>query len=788
MTQHPGARRRSTRSGAIILTACLALLGGLLPASIAFTSEVEAGSSATGTDALTSSGLGTLTAVRPPTERGATLGARAPSTIVQQQEPATTDPVAVALESVSPTVARTGDPVKVSVTVTNTTDETLDGLEAKLAVNAVALTRRSALESWESLSLTDRVAASGPVARDVGKLAPGKSRKIELTFPTATYTLQGWGPREMSVELSTPSGRVGVLRTFLLYDGGVAPSGEDAMRLTIAAPVTTGTVDAADIAGARLLMAQEVADEGRLDQMLRVAESGKVSLAVDPNVVGLTQSTEDETVQDWGADFLAATERTSTYALPAWDTDLAPLAHADLTRRELRGFLDTPVIDEWTPPASWHDPLAWPAEGVGDRAVLDAANAADLSNVILSGGALAPLDPDVAEGRADVPVDDETSRVAVSDRTLSRTFTQGTDLLPALDGTASPETDGSDASGAAVPTRTGAAAAQRLLAETATIVARASSGRTHSLITVDRTWYPDPDSVQEILDVLDQASWVEIAPLGQLLDSKAPEIDRKPLPDKQVGQQELQPHAMMRLAGSRARITDFASIAADPEELSRNSLRALGAPLAVAYRSEADQRGAAVDNGVAYAQKIRDAVSVVPREGVNLISDRGHLPIRVRNQLDTDVEVMVILEPDSPRLTVADAVTETVPSGKGQDLEVPVEAIGSGDVTVTARLFTPSGVQVGSETTFEVRVRAGWEAIGTWIVAGLVGVLFLFGIWRTVRRGRSPNRATVEDVAAATGEVATTATSDAAETGRASSTGSDPTEDGPTTDPSRRTD
>ncbi|MBL0887346.1 hypothetical protein HGK34_13845 [Myceligenerans sp. I2] len=686
--------------------------------------------------------------------------AGSPSTVVGQESDSAA-PVSVVLRTVSPTVARPGDQVKVTAEITNDTDRALTGLTARIAVNAVALTQRSALSAWESLSLVDRVAGSGPSPQDLGKLGPGRSTTIELTFPTATYTLQGWGPREMSIEIRDASSRVGVLRTYLMYDNGTTRTASPPMRLTIAAPVTSGTVDPADLEAARLRLAQEAADEGRLDQMLQVARTGKISLAVDPNVIGLARSAEDDELRAWGAQFLAATEATSTFALPSWDTDIAALAHAGVSSGRMRGILNTPVAGEWKVPKSWGEGLAWPADGVADQVTVAAATSAKRPYVVLANGTHAPLAANSAESRADVSLDDETARTVVADKVLSELFTSGTDLAPALRAAESAEADDSGAGGAeagpAAPQRSGAAAAQRLVAETSTIVAQAASHPPRALVALDRSWYPDADAVDTILAALDNADWVDVAPLGSLLASDAPSVERTPLQSDKPAKQELDVHEVSLIDETRTRVIDFSSIADDSAELRRNSLWHLVTPLSITYRADPEQRQAAVDEGINYAEEVLGAVTLVPREGINLISDRGDLPIRVQNRLDTDVTVTVLLRPDNPRLTVAHPVSGTVPSGKEMDLPIPVEAIGSGDVTVTAELLAPSGVRLGSETSFEVRVRAGWEEVGTWIAAGLVGLLFLAGIWRTVRRGRSPNRATVEDVRAATGEIEATA-------------------------------
>ncbi|GAB4087274.1 DUF6049 family protein [Myceligenerans cantabricum] len=750
MTQQHGAPRRPTRITAGILTACLTLLGAPLPLSTASADDVGAS----------------------PVSTSPTTGSRGTSpatTTAVAAKNGETDPVSVDLQKISPTVAQAGDQVKVAVRVTNNTDAALTGLEARLAVNAVALTQRSVLSQWESLALGDRVGGSGPGPKNLGTLQPGDSKSVQLTFPTATYTLQGWGPRELSVEVGDATGRRGVLRTFLMYDDGVATA-QNPMRLTVAAPVTSGIVDPADLEGAQLRLAQDAAEEGRLDEMLRVARTGMVSLAVDPNVLGLAGSAGDEDLRAWGEEFLSATEGTSTYELPAWDPDIAALAHADISRGRMRGFLDTPVVDEWATPKWWGKNLAWPARGVADRTTVAAGTYADRPNMILGGGTFAPTSLDVANARADVQLQDGTARTAVADSVLSDVFTGATDVVEAYDAAAAAAADsgesgesGTDASASpADPAPAGAAGAQRILAETAALVAQNPEAPPHALIATDRGWYPDADAVDTVLAALDAASWVDLAPLDRLLEADAPAVERTPLEDDKVTKRELDVHEVGRIDWIRTKIIDFSSIADDPAELRRNSLRHLVAPLSVAYRTDAEQRQTAVEDGIAYTRKLLDAVTVIPREEINLISDRGDLPVRVRNGLDTAVTVTVLLRPDSPRLTVSGPVSGTVPSGKEMDLPIPVEAIGSGDVTVTSQLLAPSGVQLGSESSFEVRVRAGWEEVGTWIAAGLVGLLFLAGIWRTVRRGRSPNRATVEDVEAATGEIeaATESTAD----------------------------
>src|SRR5690606_23046974 len=78
---------------------------------------------------------------------------------------------------------------------------------------------------------------------------------------------------------------------------------------------------------------------------------------------------------------------------------------------------------------------------------------------------------------------------------------------------------------------------------------------------------------------------------------------------------------------------------------------------------------------------------------------------------------------------------------------------GSGNVTVEVELVSAAQpqVRVAEPQEFVVRVRADWESVGTVVVAVLLGIALVAGIWRTVRRGRSPRRlagATVDQPAA----------------------------------------
>src|SRR5690606_41226491 len=92
--------------------------------------------------------------------------------------------------------------------------------------------------------------------------------------------------------------------------------------------------------------------------------------------------------------------------------------------------------------------------------------------------------------------------------------------------------------------------------------------------------------------------------------------------------------------------------------------------------------------------------------------------------------------PRDPRLVGDEEVTLEVAAQQSATAQVPVHAVGSGDVVVDVRLAAPDGSAIDEPTEIRVRVRADWETVGTAVVAGLLALLLVVGLVRTVRRGR----------------------------------------------------
>ena len=154
-----------------------------------------------------------------------------------------------------------------------------------------------------------------------------------------------------------------------------------------------------------------------------------------------------------------------------------------------------------------------------------------------------------------------------------------------------------------------------------------------------------------------------------------------------------------------------------------------------------------LDNATAMTNQVTAmlaAVSVEPSSTVNLINKSANFPVLIRNNLDWPINVDVTLIPDDPRLRATPALSQELAAHGATTVEVPVGAIGSGDIEVTYRVTTPDGHVLDDSQTVTVRMRAGWEDAITAVIACLFGLLFVVGISRSLR-GRAARKAQASD-------------------------------------------
>ena len=381
--------------------------------------------------------------------------------------------------------------------------------------------------------------------------------------------------------------------------------------------------------------------------------------------------------------------------------------------------------------------VAWPADTTFGTSFLSGFSSSN-QITIAPLGALTPAEDVPFTSYARVNVNTDTGETS-TDGTGARTLAQQSDIAAILSWNASggDELDAEQALTAitAIITRERPASSRTLFAAAArgTAVNERLTNRTKALFS---------------------PRWVSAISFSEMAASEPTDVDRET-----VGSGVLEADtetAISAMASSLTMLTPLANATDDADavyaSVTPQILPALSAQLTASEQLDA---ATAVTSQVT---TMLSAVTVEPSSAVNLINKSANFPVLVRNNLPWPVRVDVTLVPDDPRLRATPAQSQTLAAQGATTVEVPVGAIGSGDIEVTYKVTTPDGVVLDDSQTVTVRMRAGWEDAITAVIASLFGLLFLAGITRSLRK-RAARKAQ-----AASGDADTTDTTTESET------------------------
>lgn len=271
-------------------------------------------------------------------------------------------------------------------------------------------------------------------------------------------------------------------------------------------------------------------------------------------------------------------------------------------------------------------------------------------------------------------------------------------------------------------------AEQALTAITAIIVReRPSSSRT-LFAAADRTTTIN-ERLSHRLAALYSPRWVSATSFSDIAASESTDVERTTvgpgtLPDDTWT-------AIDSMASSLTNLTPLANATDDPDAVFDSVTPAI-LPALSATSTPSEQLDAATAMTSQVATML-SSVTVEPSSAVNLINKSAKFPVLIRNNLDWPVRVDVTLIPDDPRLRATPALSQELAARGATTVEVPVGAIGSGDIEVTYKVTTSDGYVLDDSRTVTVRMRAGWEDAITAVIASLFGLLFLAGITRSLR-------------------------------------------------------
>lgn len=680
--------------------------------------------------------------------------------------------LAVSIDQLSPKILTNESELVVSGTITNTGDE---ALSAPLLMVSMAFSPADSIRelagSLDASARPGRLISYEETSKDI---PGGQTIPFEVHIPVDRldlYSSYDWGPRALGVDVLSGD-HSGADRTIFIWDSGqeVQPTQVNAVVPWTASnssntlkersaiteitqiPGTTLALDSTVIPRPTRDTSTSKADaDGLFASKLLVAEREIIALPTgdaDPGVVALAANDQlsalmSASIKSFPTSVEAAGWSATGIAIEGYEAASADLAESNpqsATSQSSDQSEATQTQGSQSEANGSHSQSS--NESAAQKASKTHANATILKNVewpkaetfsttglalasdkvtIAPGGALDP-DPEVSfTSLAPVEVNystGETSTQGATDSTATVLSTNKT-LNDLLSWEVSTSSDALDVD-------------QALAAVSAIITRERPSVSRTVEVTASRTLAPSASLVQRLKSLLQQR-WVEPTSFSQIASSQVTDVERFVVGPGQLSAETSA--ALTTLGDALAQLKSFADSTSDPKAVNA-SLHDDILPTVSASIS-ADEQVTRASQFSAKVSNLRSLVSLVPSDTVNLINKSADFPIRVRNDLAWDVNVTVTINPSDPRLKVRQSAITTIPARTVTAVNVPVSAIGSGDIEVTYQINTADGMLLTISDDILVRMRAGWEDAFTITVAIAFGLLFVIGLVRSVRKRRA---------------------------------------------------
>jgi Family of unknown function (DUF6049) len=131
------------------------------------------------------------------------------------------------------------------------------------------------------------------------------------------------------------------------------------------------------------------------------------------------------------------------------------------------------------------------------------------------------------------------------------------------------------------------------------------------------------------------------------------------------------------------------------------------------------------------------SVHIIAGSNINLLASEAKIPVRVKNDFNTDIRILVHAVASNGRLTIPAPVLISIPANTAVNAQIPVKAIGSGQVDLSVWLETFSGLRVGKQVDLNVNVNADAENAILIFFTATICILGTYGFMRTMRKRRA---------------------------------------------------
>ncbi|MFC0675933.1 DUF6049 family protein [Brachybacterium hainanense] len=688
------------------------------------------------------------------------------------------------LEQLGPVALAPGGTLTAEITITNTSSAVLRAPRLEVRARSARITDRDDLQSWQQEEAVDARGDPAGTSAPAADLAPGASATVSVAVPADELGFSPspdlWGPRRLSVTLVSEDTALASLRTFTIWRPAGATS---TMRQSVLVPVASQD-PAAQVADPEAFTAE--ATSGPLAREARIAAIGGVDWLLDPSLLDPPVLAVEETEEPGSGEGTPtageAPPETSPApggAEPAPHPPAAQLAEQLREGAEGRTVLGAPYAgadlvslqeegaQELRARAGAASRATWAEQGVDARALALALPAQETTGTELQAaqraGAGVLIVPQSAVDGADDPRITRSSLAQLSSEDGTTSL-----ILPDTRLSAQLSTLREDAAQGEAPAADEALTRQRILAETAAVAAQDVPAARHLVMMPQDAAALDAEAVTRMMSDLEDAPWVERAPVGQLLDAvpggtttsepldeqgrvlTAGEIaPAQILGDAAAPPARLDEAAVRSLESSSARLEELAAVMEDDATLDALRLQILAAT-GTAHRTDADGQRALADGLGAEVEELRGAVTVAPASEYTLVADSAGVPITVANRLDTPITVQVAVTADTHVVRIGEVPPLTVPARGSAQVTVPVEAIANGTVTLTTNLSSTEGSPLTAPVQTPLSVNPAWENWTTMALMIGMGLLVIVGVLRARRTGsaaRAPGVKAPEDPA-----------------------------------------
>ncbi len=687
--------------------------------------------------------------------------------------------VTVVLDRLTPVVPSSGDTLRISGRLVNTSGSSIERVSVRLGISASPLSSRSAITEVAQLALvpeTDPIDyfLDRTLVEVAGPLRAGDEKSFLIQEPFDSLPLGKDGVYSIMVEVLGASAgesgltRIGGLRTFLPW----VTNEIDPISLVWLWPLADYPARQANGVLLNESTPRSLAPGGRLDNLLTIGarNPGKISWIADPE---LLQSASDiasgyqvrvqgspdndfqgndsegvetppvvvgdlsESASDWlsrlNSALVAATPRRSKAVadrlplrvMPYADVDASALERAGMDVDVVRSTTMAPGIASTILEKSVSGTVYWAPFGRLNKKTGDVLASAGVRTVILNSNALPPSDTEIpSTGLGVVRTTFGGMNAVLMDNRLTTTL-------------GLPQSSRSQS----IDMR------QRFLAETllaSQLVPTDAPSRFMVAGTANVRWNPNGTALSELLEATSTAPWLTSGTLTDLLAEGATTTARERGGyGPQAKESEITQEYLSQVQRVSTQLASLTAILDNPTGFSDAYAEAIIRTESSAWRDE-PQTGLELLRSVRVGLTEQTSQVYALSSGtITLSGEEGLVPVTIANDLDRAVTVGVQLRGvPAARLISEPMYGITIEPGKKVSVELNAQVVGGRTLNTGVQLLTPDGQDFGDPAQIQLESTAYAQA-AAWVIAAAFIAIVIFvvvGITRRIHKATTGGR------------------------------------------------